>query len=39
MRGDGVTTVIGQRLREDRHEPGDADRPEHVDVTEAALPA
>jgi chromosome segregation protein len=39
MRGDGVTTVIGQRLREDRHEPGDADHPEHVDVTEAALPA
>ncbi len=23
MRGDGVTTVIGQRLREDRDEPGD----------------
>jgi chromosome segregation protein len=39
MRGDGVTTVIGQRLREDRHEPGDSDRQEHVDVTEAALPA
>jgi len=39
MRGDGVTTVIGQRLREDRHEPVDSDRQEHVDVTEAALPA
>ncbi len=35
MRGDGVTTVIGQRLtRDDRDEPGD------VDVTDqAALPA
>jgi len=49
MRGDGVTTVIGQRLREDRDEPGDArqerlDHQEHVapseiDVTETALPA
>jgi chromosome segregation protein len=39
MRGDGVTTVIGQRLREDRDEPGGTDRQEKVDVTEAALPA
>jgi chromosome segregation protein len=45
MRGDGVTTVIGQRLREDRDEPGAPDRQEkldpreNVDVTEAALPA
>ena len=38
MRGDGVTTVISQRLREDRDEPGDDDHPEKLDVTEAALP-
>ena len=25
MRGDGVTTVIGQRLHDGDHEPGDAD--------------
>ena len=39
MRGDGVTTVISQRLREDRDEPGDVDRQETLDVTEASLPA
>ena len=33
MRGDGVTTVIGQRLRED------GDESEPIDVSEAALPA
>ena len=33
MRGDGVTTVIGQRLRED------GDDGESVDVSQAALPA
>ena len=33
MRGDGVTTVIGQRLREDR------DDAEVLDVSDAALPA
>ena len=39
MRGDGVTTVISQRLREDRDEPGTDDHPEKLDVTEAAPPA
>ena len=33
MRGDGVTTVIGQRLRED------GDEGETIDVSQEALPA
>jgi chromosome segregation protein len=42
MRGDGVTTVIGQRLRDtdDGHEPEPAAGGEvALDVTDAALPA
>jgi hypothetical protein len=48
MRGDGVTTVIGQRLHDGR-EPGDDDGVHRgdvrsaiaasIDVTDAALPA
>jgi chromosome segregation protein len=33
MRGDGVTTVIGQRLRED------GDDSETIDISQSALPA
>ena len=39
MRGDGVTTVIGQRLR-DSHEPGDLDAgPETIALSDAPVPA
>jgi chromosome segregation protein len=41
MRGDGVTTVIGQRLR-DSHEPGDLDAghgQETVELSDAPVPA
>ena len=41
MRGDGVTTVIGQRLR-DSHEPGDLDAghgQETVSLSDAPVPA